>query len=198
MCLDAISKGSTSTLTALDLRHGFFQQSLDKCDRHITAFADTTGQIWQYQRVPKSLLNSRFFFHKMMSNILQDVLHDCVELYVDDLILFTDTDVKMFQVLAKVLTLYKQVNIKLNGEKCEFFKHGVDFLGYHITKHTIKISSKHLKAVQQFPTPTDVKSLRSFWGIVNYLSLFVDKHSQKLNPMFKLWKKDTKLLWTGI
>ena len=47
--LDAISKGSTDTLTALDLRHGFFQQSLDERDRHLTAFADTTGSLYQYK-----------------------------------------------------------------------------------------------------------------------------------------------------
>ena len=76
--LDAISKGSTNTLTALDLRHGFFQQSLDERDRHITAFADTSGQIWQYRGVPKCLLNSPLFFHKIMSNILQEVLHNCM------------------------------------------------------------------------------------------------------------------------
>ena len=38
--------------------------------------------------------------------------------------------------------------------------------------------------------------MRSFLGIVNYLRLFVNIHSQKVNPVFKLLKKDTKFHWT--
>ena len=44
--LDSISCGSTNVFSVLDLRHGFFQRSLDERDRHLTAFANDSVQLW--------------------------------------------------------------------------------------------------------------------------------------------------------
>ena len=65
-----------------------------------------------------------------------------------------------------------------------------------ISDHGVSADPKKIKAVQEFPTPTNLKQLRSFLGLALYYRRFIRNFSKVANPLFALMKKDTVYEWT--
>ena len=53
-----------------------------------------------------------------------------------------------------------------------------------------------LKAVELYPVPTDVKTLRSFLELASYYRRFVSRFAAIASPMHLLTKKDAPFVWT--
>ena len=56
-------------------------------------------------------------------------------------------------------------NVKLNPMKCSFVKQRVEYLGHVITPEGISPNPDKVRVVQEFPTPINLKELRSFLGL---------------------------------
>ena len=46
------------------------------------------------------------------------------------------------------------------------------------------------------PPPTNILELRSFLGMINYLSCFIPNYSMRIYPLQELTKKNSPWLWT--
>jgi hypothetical protein len=53
-----------------------------------------------------------------------------------------------------------------------------------------------LKAIMEWPVPTNVTEVRSFMGLAGYYRRFVEGFSRIANPISELQKKNTKFVWT--
>ena len=84
----------------------------------------------------------------------------------------------------------RQAGLRLKPNKCSLLKEEVEYLGYRVSAAGIATSPKKVKAVQEYPVPTDVKSLRSFLGLVSYYRQFVPNFSIVAHPLFALTRKD--------
>ena len=87
-------------------------------------------------------------------------------------------------------------NVKLNPMKCSFVKQRVEYLGHVITPEGISPNPDKLRVVQEFPTPINLKELRSFVGLANYYRRFVRGFSNIANPLNALTKKNVPFFWT--
>ena len=70
--------------------------------------------------------------------------------------------------MKDVLRYLQEVGLKLNLKKYKFNKLEVEFLRYIIGIKGIKINSKKIKVIQQWPTPTSVKKVQAFLGFANF------------------------------
>jgi hypothetical protein len=52
-------------------------------------------------------------------------------------------------------------------DKFVFAKETVEFAGFEITKEGIKPTDKYIKAIRNFPTPTNISEVRSWFGLIN-------------------------------
>ena len=78
--------------------------------------------------------------------------------------------------------------ITLNPNKFQFGKENVDF---EITSNLIKPNSKLVSAIRDFPTPTDITGVRSWFGFVNQVS-YAYYLTDELNPYRELLKPKNK------
>ena len=62
----------------------------------------------------------------------------------------------------------------------------------------MRTDPKKLVAVRQFPTPTDVKTLRSFLGLASYYRRFVPGFSKIAGPLHALTKKEVEFVWSAV
>jgi len=96
-----------------------------------------------------------------------------------------------FQVLEKLL----ENNLYVKLEKCEFDKSETTFLGYVISKNGLKMDKEKVKAILDWPAPTNVKEVQSFIGLCNYYRLFIKDFAKIANPIYKLTRKNFQFDW---
>lgn len=83
----------------------------------------------------------------------------------------------------------------INLKKSEFFKQTIQFLG-----HTLQISGTSpelakVKAVQDWPQPFNLTTLRSFLGFIGYYQKFIKNFAFIAEPLTRLLKKEIPFLW---
>jgi len=69
-------------------------------------------------------------------------------------------------------------------------------LGHQITVARVRLDPKNVVAVEQFPTPTTAKQLKTFCGMISYYRRFIPNCSRNMSSLYKLLKKDAKFMWT--
>ncbi|XP_055634261.1 uncharacterized protein K02A2.6-like [Toxorhynchites rutilus septentrionalis] len=70
------------------------------------------------------------------------------------------------------------------------------YLGHIVSAKGIQIDPAKIAAISEMPAPTDVPTLRSFLGAVNFYGKFVREMHQLRHPFDSLLKKDTKFDWS--
>lgn len=72
----------------------------------------------------------------------------------------------------------------------------VEYLGFRVSGDGIIANPEKVSAVQNFPTPTDVKQVRSFLDLASYYRRFIPNFSVIAGPLYALTKKDAVFLWS--
>ena len=75
-----------------------------------------------------------------------------------------------------------------------FAQPSIEYLGYTLSSNGIAKGSK-VDAIQLMPAPTDVSSLRSFLGSVQFYAKFLPNLATVTEPFYHLTKKDVKWNW---
>ena len=60
----------------------------------------------------------------------------------------------------------------------------------------IIVDPAKVKAIMEWPAPTNVPEVHSFMGLAGYYRCFVEGFSKIANPITKLQKKNKKFVWT--
>ena len=96
------------------------------------------------------------------------------EMYINDCIVFADTNDEFVSRLDSVLGLFRKRNLFLKASKCSFGFKVLEFIGKVVSEAGLKVSQQKIQAVQDFPFPTVGKQLKSVLGTVNYLLEFFE------------------------
>lgn len=101
-------------------------------------------------------------------------------------------DARMKEFLERCL----QKGVRLNKNKMEYKVNSITFMGHRITGSGLEVNDDKIRAVKEFPTPTNVSSLKSFLGLVNYISKFIPQSTNILHPLNNLLKKHIAWTWS--
>ena len=96
--------------------------------------------------------------------------------------------------LRALLQCLQDKGLRCRLEKCQFAEPSIEYLGHTLSQKGIAKGSK-VDALVQMPPPTNVSSLRSFLGSVQFYSKFLPNLATVLAPLHQLTKKDTKWKW---
>ena len=81
--------------------------------------------------MPFSLANAPVTFQGFINNILRDLLDHCIIIiYVDDILVYSDDLVQHREHIQEILKQLQQYGLFAKGNKCEWHKDSVEFLGY--------------------------------------------------------------------
>ena len=96
--------------------------------------------------------------------------------------------------LTRLLEQARKANLCLNSSKMNLRKTKVKFMGHLITKDGLKPEPEKIKAVQEMPRPTSKNKLLGLLGFVNYLSKFLPKLSEDVQPLREMTAKEAKFI----
>ena len=132
----------------------------------------------------------------MMNEIFAD-MEDIIVVYIDDLLIFTQTDnqEEHDRIVLEVLWQLEEHDLFIKPEKCSFQVKEVEFLGMTISAEGIKMNNDKVKAILEWPTPKTVHGVRSFLGLANFYQRFIKDYAQVACPLNDLTKKDQVFKW---
>ena len=88
----------------------------------------------------------------------------------------------------------KYRSITLNPRKFIFGADVVEFAGFGITPSCVRPSNKYIQAIQNFPTPSNITDVRSWFGLVNQVS-YAFSMTQKMMSFRELLTPGVPFTW---
>ena len=185
----------------LDLTSGFHQTSISLDSRKYTAFITEWG-VYEWCRSPmgpKSVPS--YFQEKLQTIVLKDLIGSIVELYIDDLISWAQTESELIENLEKIFVQLNRFNISVNPEKCKFGMTKVEYVGHTLDDTGLHFSPEKLKTVEDFRLPETQKDLKSFLGLASYFRSHIANHAALSRPLQLMlpttkYKPRERLEWT--
>ncbi|GJZ11730.1 reverse transcriptase domain-containing protein [Tanacetum coccineum] len=170
---------------------GFFQIPIALEDQEKTTFTCPYGT-FAYRRMPFGLCNAPATFQRFMMAILNDMVEDFMEVFMDDFSVFGNSFDCCLANLDRMLSRCEETNFVLNWEKCHFMvKEGI-ILGHKIFEAGIKVDRAKINVIAKLPYPTNIKGVRSFLGHAGFYRRFIKDFSVISKPMTQLLMKDAK------
>src|SRR6056300_356277 len=175
----------------LDAVQGYFQIPLDEESSKLTTFLLPSGR-YRFTRAPMGLSCSSDEWCRRSDEALQGV-KGCVKI-VDDILIQAKSDDELLLRLNDVLNACQKHGITLSRKKMQV-GNSVKFAGFIISSNGISADPAKLKAIKDFPLPTDVTTLRSFLGLANQLSPFIPDMAHLTSQLRPPLKKSNAFLW---
>src|SRR6204780_1121424 len=142
------------------------------------------------------LTNSPTTFQTIMDEIFIDLISEgVVVVYLDDILIFTESAEEHWRVTRQVLELLEKHQLYLRPDKCEFKRTTVEYLGVIISHNSVSMDPVKVTGVAKWPEPMNKKEVQSFLGFVNFYHRFIQDFSKHACPLFDLMRNDTKSEW---
>ena len=181
--LDAL--GRAKYFSAIDLASAYNQVEVHPDDRHKTAFTTPMG-LFEYNWMAFGLCNAPATFQRMMQTIFREDLLQILLVYLDDIIVYSTSIAVHLKRLEQVFRKLREHGLKIEAEKCQFFKNRVKYLGHVVSSEGVETDPEKTEAVSRWPTPRTLKDLRSFLGFASYYRRFVPCFAQTTAPLHQL------------
>ncbi len=125
--------------------------------------------LYEYVRMPFGLCNAPATFQRLMQAVMGDLVFQMVLVYLDDLLVYSSSFEAHLSRLETVLCRLREAGLKIKAEKCHFLQPEVRFLGHQMSAQGVGPDPDKLSAVVQWPVPSTVKQLRSFYRVFQLL-----------------------------
>ncbi|KAF1336745.1 Pol protein, partial [Globisporangium splendens] len=195
MILDGMV-GST-VFSAIDLKDGFYQIRMREDDVPLTTVSTPSGMLWEWLVMPQGLKNAPATFNRMVTNVLRP-LRTFAPSYLDDIFVHSkatngksDVDVHLDH-LRQVFQVMRENKLYANLKKCMFFAPEIPVLGCFVGKNGVRVDPEKVKAIDDWPVPQNVKQLRQWLGLANYLHKYTRNYAALVQPLTQLLKKDVE------
>ena len=193
-CMDAME--GAKWFSTLDLRSGYWQLDLDQASAEKTAFVTRKGQ-YQFNVLSFGLSNAPAIFQRLMNLVLAGLTWEVCLAFLDDVIVISSTFEEHLERLQLVFDRFAQAGLKLNPGKCKLFQKRVKFLGSIVTEEGIYPDPEKVKAVRDWPVPTELRQVRAFVALASYYRRSMKDFAKIAKPLTTLTKKYEKFVWTA-
>lgn len=174
--------GTANVYSKLDLMSGYYQVRIAEQDIEKTAFSTDSGH-FEWIVMPFGLTNAPSTFQRMMNNVLQPYISKFVKVYIDDILIYSQSVEEHFGHVKKVLELLRQNHLIAKKRKCEFFFSQLKFLGFIISPDGIKTDPEKIEVVKNWPMPQSKKDVQSFLGLTGFYRRFIKDYSKIAVPL---------------
>ncbi|KAJ9544262.1 hypothetical protein OSB04_023969 [Centaurea solstitialis] len=178
----------------IDLRSGYHQMRVREEDIAKTAFRTRYGH-YEFLVMPFGLTNAPAVFMDLMNRVCRPYLDKFVIVFIDDILIYSQSKEDHEQHLRLVLELLKAEKLYAKFSKCEFWIREVHFLGHVVNEEGIHVDPAKIEAVKKWEAPKTPTEIRQFLGLAGYYRRFIANFSKIAQPLTTLTQKDKKFVW---
>lgn len=168
--------------TRIDLKNGYNLVRIKKGDEWKTAFRTRYGH-FEYLVMPMGLTNAPATFQGFINSILKDLIDLGVIVYIDDILIYSETEEEHVRLVREVLSRLKEYGLAAAPDKCEFHKNRLDFLGFVISDEGVEMAQDKIQDILSWESPKNVKDVQVFIGFANFYRRFINGFSRICRPI---------------
>jgi hypothetical protein len=147
-------KGET-VFSKIDLRSGYHQLRIKEDDIPKTDFKKIFGH-YDFTILPFGLTNAPGVFMSMMNGVFREYLDKFVQVFIDDIFIYSWTTEEHDEHLRLVLQCFQEHKLYGKLSKCSFYQSRIHYLGHVISGEGISVDPAKVEAIMEWPTPTNV------------------------------------------
>ena len=108
----------------------------------------------------------------LMHRVFQPYLNQFVVVFVDDILIYSQSEWEHEHHLRIVLQLLRDHQLYAKFSKCEFWLIEVRFLGHVVSTSSVSVDLEKVEVVMSWERPKSVFEIRSFLGLAGYYGRF--------------------------
>ncbi|MBW0548082.1 hypothetical protein O181_087797 [Austropuccinia psidii MF-1] len=144
--------------------------------------------------MPFGIKNAPAHFQRMMDTIFQEeILEGWMVVYIDDIIIYSETLEDHVQYIERVLSKCTTINLKISLKKCNFGQQELLALGHKVLSLSLEIDQNKVEVVLQKPVSKSIKEMQSFLGFPSYYRNHIKNFAHITSSLYKLCSKDVVL-----
>ena len=169
-----------------DLTQGYYQAPLAMSSRLLTAFITAFG-LYEWLRVPMGLKGAPSYFQRILATVvLAGLIMVICELYIDDVLIYAQSDKEFIQNVEQVFERFRKHNITIKPTKCRLGLSRAEYVGHVLSSEGLTFSKEKKQKVLDFTKPKTYGEMKSFLGLVEYFHSHVRNHSMLIRPLIQI------------
>jgi hypothetical protein len=130
-------------------------------------------RLYDWTIMPFGLKNATSTSTRTMSKVFKDLGSKFLKVFVDDFNVHNKSWEEHLQRLDVVYFKLREVNLKLNPNKCCFAAKSITFLGHVVSKEGTRPDPNKIEAILHFLEPKTITNIRLFLGLTGYYHNYV-------------------------
>jgi len=194
-CIDFL--GDAKVFYTLDCNAGYWQIPVAEEDRDRTTFVCHEGA-YRYIPLPFGLPIAPATFQRAIGMILGGLKWKHCLVYLDDIIVFSQTPGEHVEHLREVFTALAKAGVSLKAKKCHLFREEVEYLGHIVGRGELKVQDKNIRGLREASPLRCKKDLRSFFlGMCNVYRRFVKDYARVARSLSAMTSTKGPDRWTS-
>ena len=138
--------------TKIDLHHAYHLVHICEGNECKTTFC-THYSSFKWCIMPFGLTNVPAAFQHFMNDIFSDLLDLCMLVYLDNILIYSNSEEEHIWHIHEVLCHLRQHNLYTCANKCFFHVQTVKYLGYILSPSGLTMAADEFQVIQDWPEP---------------------------------------------
>ena len=177
-----------TVFTIVDFKKGCWMVVLPPDSSKLTCVVLPFGR-FQWTQLPMGIVVAQDIFQSKLDAIFIGM--EGVTEIADDIVIAGRDEMKHNRNFLAFMEKCMENNLTLNSEKIQFKQTQVSFYAHSWSQHRISPDPKKIQALKHMEFPSDKETMRSFLGMINYLSRYSALSAHLAAPLSALTHQAT-------
>ncbi len=181
----------------LDMTNSFFQTCIHPDSFKYTAITTPFG-LYESMVMPQGCPNTPSTHQRWMYSALRPYIGSICHVYLDDIIIWSDSLDEHCCNIPIILDALRSNSLFCSLKKTDLFCTDLTFLGHRISQEGVTPDRSKVEKIVSWPTPASASDVRSFLGLVRYISSFLPHLAEHTTVLNALTSKESEkdFLWS--